>query len=192
VPSRIAVSDSAVFHPRSSAPQALYVGWDRDDVIRAAIVGATMTRTISSTSEGSRMIVQEMIPSRVIMVRLDPGQDLLIGLRQAVEETGISHGAILAGVGSLSAYHYHVVSTPVMPPENAFVRGTGPYDILIVTGAILDGRVHAHLTFSNTDIAMGGHLEEGCIVLTFAIVTIIDTSTPALEMGAWDHVERSG
>jgi len=170
----------------------LYVGWDRDDVIRAAIVGATMTRTISSTSEGSRMIVQEMIPSRVIMVRLDPGQDLLIGLRQAVEETGISHGAILAGVGSLSEYHFHVVSTPVMPPENAFVRGTGPYDILTVTGAILDGRVHAHLTFSNTDIAMGGHLEEGCIVLTFAIVTIIDTSTPALEMSAWDHVERSG
>lgn len=138
------------------------------------------------------MIVQEMIPGRVVMVRLDPGQDLLEGLRQAVEETGIGHGAILAGVGSLSAYHFHVVSTASMPPENAFVRGTGPYDILTVTGAVLDGRVHAHVTFSNAEVAMGGHLEEGCTVLTFAIVTILDTSTPALEMAAWDHVERTG
>ncbi len=136
------------------------------------------------------MIVQEMIANRHLMIRLDPGQDLLLGIRQAVEETGITHGAILAGVGSLSTYHFHVVSTPVMPPENAFVKGEGPYDILTVTGAILDGRVHAHVTFSDTEIAMGGHLEEGCTVLTFAMITIVDTSTPALEMAAWDHVER--
>jgi predicted DNA-binding protein with PD1-like motif len=136
------------------------------------------------------MIVQDMLPTRFVYVRLDPGQDLLLGLRQAVEESGITHGAILAGVGSLSTYHFHVVSTPVMPPENAFVRGEGPYDILTVTGAILDGRVHAHVTFSDTEIAMGGHLEEGCTVLTFAIIAIVDTSTPSLEMSHWDHVER--
>jgi predicted DNA-binding protein with PD1-like motif len=136
------------------------------------------------------MIVQEMVPNRYLMVRLDPGQDLLHGIREAVAEAGITHGAILAGVGSLSAYHFHVVSTPVMPPENAFVKGEGPFDILTITGAILDGRVHAHVTFSNTEIAMGGHLEEGCTVLTFAILTIVDTSTPALEMAAWDHVAR--
>lgn len=136
------------------------------------------------------MIVQEMIANRYLMLRLDPGQDLLQGIRQAVEETGITHGAILAGVGSLSAYHFHVVSTAAMPPDNAFVKGTGPYDILTVTGAILDGRVHAHVTFSDTKIAMGGHLEEGCTVLTFAIIAIVDTSTPALEMSPWDHVAR--
>ena len=136
------------------------------------------------------MIVQEMLPLRFLMVRLDPGQDLLVGIREAVAEAGIKHGAILAGVGSLTSYHFHVVSTPVMPPENAFVKGTGPYDILPVTGAILDGRVHAHITFSDTEIAMGGHLEEGCSVLTFAIITIADLSTPALEMDSWDHVAR--
>ena len=136
------------------------------------------------------MIVQEMIPNRYLMVRLDPGQDLLLGLREAVAEAGITHGAILAGVGSLSTYHFHVVSTPVMPPDNAFVRGDGPYDILTVTGAILDGRVHAHVTFSDTEIAMGGHLEEGCAVLTFAIISIVDLSTPSLEMSSWDHVAR--
>ena len=136
------------------------------------------------------MIVQEFIPQRIVMVRLDPGQDLLAGIEEAVAQAGITHGAILAGVGSLSTYHFHVVSTPVMPPENAFIKGEGPYDILTVTGAILDGRVHAHVTFSDTEIAMGGHLEPGCTVLTFAMITIADVSTPGLEMAKWDHVAR--
>lgn len=136
------------------------------------------------------MIVQEMIANRYLMIRLDPGQDLLQGIRDAVAESGITHGAILAGVGSLSAFHFHVVSTPVMPPENMFVKGEGAYDILTVTGAVLDGRVHAHVTFSDTEIAMGGHLEEGCTVLTFAMITIVDTTTPGLQMSQWDHVAR--
>jgi uncharacterized protein len=136
------------------------------------------------------MIVQEMIPSRFLLVRLDPGQDLLAGIEKAVADAGITHGALLAGVGSLSAYHFHVVSTPVMPPENAFVKGEGAYDILTVTGAILDGRVHAHVTFSDTEVAMGGHLEPGCTVLTFAMLTIVDTTTPGVEMAHWDHVAR--
>ena len=136
------------------------------------------------------MIIQSFVPQRLVMVRLDPGQDLLAGIAEAVEREGITHGSILAGVGSLSTYHFHVVSTPVMPPQNAFVKGEGPYDILTVTGAILDGRVHAHVTFSDTEVAMGGHLEPGCTVLTFAMITISDCSTPGLTMADWDHVAR--
>lgn len=136
------------------------------------------------------MIVQEMQAKRFLMVRLDPGQDLLEGIRSAVAEAGLHQAAILAGVGSLSAYHFHVVSTPVMPPENAFVRGEGPFDILTITGAVLDGRVHAHVTFSNQEIAMGGHLEEGCTVLTFAIICIAELIAPGVELAHWDHVPR--
>ncbi len=133
------------------------------------------------------MILQEAVPSRLIYVRLDPGADLLHGLQDAVRMARIRHGAILAGVGSLSTYHFHVVSTAVLPPENAFVRDAGPFDVLTVTGAILDGRVHAHVTFSNTEVAMGGHLEEGSTVLTFAIVLIADTSD-GVDLTNWDRV----
>jgi predicted DNA-binding protein with PD1-like motif len=121
-----------------------------------------------------------------VLVRLDPGDDLLLGLRRAVAKVGIDNGIILGGVGSLSAYHFHVVSTAELPPENAFVRGEGPFDILTVTGGILDGRVHAHVTFSDTKIAMGGHLEEGCMVLTFAIVSI--APVPDVDLAGWDTV----
>ncbi len=137
------------------------------------------------------MIVHEMTPHRFLLIRLDTGQDLLEGIQTAVTDAGIVHGAILCGIGSLSAYHFHVVSTAEIPPEDVFIKGDGPFDILTITGMILDGRVHAHLTFSDEKVAMGGHLEPGSIVLTFAMVTIADTTTPGIELGAWDRIKRS-
>ncbi len=133
-----------------------------------------------------QMLVQEARPTRLLYLRLNPGDDLLQSLRQAVAEAGIRNGAVLAGIGSLVSYHFHVVSTTDLSPDNAFVEGEGAYDILNVNGFIFDGRVHAHITFSNTEVAMGGHLEEGCRVLTFAILTIADT--PEAELSGWDRV----
>ena len=132
------------------------------------------------------MHVETAAIERLVYIRLDPDEDLLQGLQQAVSRLQLRNGAILAGVGSLKSYRFHVVSTPVLPPENAFMEGKGPYDIVTVTGAILDGRVHAHVTFTDTQVAMGGHLEEGCQLLTFAIIVIADTS--AAPMTKWDHV----
>ena len=132
------------------------------------------------------MRVQSFDASRFIALRLDPGDDLLISLRDAVNELGIRNAAILSGVGSLDRYHVHVVKTTHMPPGDTFIRGEGPFDILTVTGVVLDGKVHAHLTFSNTERALGGHLEEECRVLTFAVVFLAETS--GADFTNWDHV----
>ncbi len=133
------------------------------------------------------MHAQAFNASRYIALRLDPGEDVLLALRDAVREHDIRNAAILSGVGSLDRYHFHVVKTTNMPPGNTFVRGEGPFDILTVTGLVVNGEVHAHITFSNTELAMGGHLEEGCRVLTFAVVVMAE----ALEvnLSGWD---RSG
>ncbi len=133
------------------------------------------------------MRVQSFGVSRFVVLRLDPGEDVLLSLRAAVEEQGIRNAAILCGVGSLDRYHFHVVKTTNMPPGNTFVQGEGPFDILTVTGLVVDGRVHAHITFSNTEVAMGGHLEEGCRVLTFAVVVM--TEALDVDLSGWD---RSG
>lgn len=37
---------------------------------------------------------------------------------------------------------------------------------------MIDGRVHAYVTFSDADKAFGGHLEPGTSVFTFAVVTV--------------------
>jgi predicted DNA-binding protein with PD1-like motif len=133
------------------------------------------------------MRMQSFGASRFVVLRLDPGEDVLLSLRAAVGEHGIRSAAILSGVGSLDRYHFHVVKTANMPPGNTFVQGEGPFDILTVTGLVVDGKVHAHVTFSNTEVAMGGHLEEGCRVLTFAVVVMAEALDA--ELTGWD---RSG
>jgi uncharacterized protein len=120
------------------------------------------------------MRTQSFGASRFVSLRLDPGEDVLLSLRAAVEGQAIRNAAILSGVGSLDRYHVHVVKTTHMPPGNTFVQGEGPFDILSVTGLVVDGAVHAHITFSNTELAMGGHLEEDCRVLTFAVVVMAE------------------
>ena len=132
------------------------------------------------------MIVHGAAIRRLVVVRLNPGEDVLHSLREAVRDSGITHGLILSGVGSLDRYHVHVVKTTNMPPGDVFFAGEGPFDILTLTGAILDGRVHAHITFSNTEKALGGHLEEGCHVLTFSVVTLAETD--GVDLTDWDRV----
>ena len=133
------------------------------------------------------MRTQSFNASRFVALRLDPGEDLLLSLRAAVEEQRIRNAAILSGVGSLDRYHFHVVQTTNMPPGNTFVQGEGPFDILTITGLVVGGEVHAHITFSNTELAMGGHLEEGCRVLTFAVVVMAEALD--VDLTGWD---RSG
>ena len=98
---------------------------------------------------------------RTWALRLDPGEDLLEGLQRAADGLGVRDGAFLGGVGSLTSYRVHVVSSTDLPPENAFMQGDGPFDILAVTGHVLGGRVHAHPTFSGAERAMGGTWSRG-------------------------------
>ena len=117
--------------------------------------------------------------SRVVAVRLKRDADLLDGLKTAVAQEKIKNAVILSGAGSLTSYRVHVVSNTVFPPTNAFFQGAGPYDLLTTTGYIIDGRVHAHIAFSNTEKTLGGHLEPGTRVFTFAIITLGVLAEPA-------------
>ncbi len=121
--------------------------------------------------------------SRTILVRFDPQEDILIALREAVREHGLKNAMIVSGVGSLSSYRVHVVETTNMPPGNIFFDDDGPFDILAATGLVVDGQLHAHISFSNAEKAMGGHLEEGCVVLTFAIIGMIEL--PDTDLTGW-------
>lgn len=130
------------------------------------------------------MHTQSSEASRIVIVRLDPQEDVLVALREAVREQGLRNAAILSAVGSLNQYRVHVVETTNMPPGNIFFDAEGPFDILTVTGLVVNGEIHAHITFSNPDTAMGGHLEEGCRVLTFAVVVLQET--PGTDLSGWD------
>jgi predicted DNA-binding protein with PD1-like motif len=139
-----------------------------------ATAGAPAGATKAGAEEGAAPSVHILSSrfSRVVVVRLKFDADLLEGLKTAVAQEKIKNAVILSGAGSLTSYHVHVVSNTVFPPTSAFFQGSGPYDLLNATGYILNGRIHAHITFSNTEKTLGGHLEPGTRVFTFAILTL--------------------
>ena len=110
--------------------------------------------------------------TRVVIVRLKYGPDVLEGLNEAIQKENIKNAVILSGTGSLTRYHVHVVSNTTFPTTHAYVKKDGPVDLLNVNGYIIDGRVHAHITVSDDKEAIGGHLEADTRVFTFAIITI--------------------
>ncbi len=117
-------------------------------------------------------IVSQGTIERVAVVRIKKDGDLLRGLQAAIREEGIKNAVILSGIGSLTEYHLHVVDNRIFPTKNVFFRDTIPVDLTSVNGYVFDGRIHAHIGISDENLALGGHLEPGCTVFTFAIITI--------------------
>jgi predicted DNA-binding protein with PD1-like motif len=111
---------------------------------------------------------------RLIVVRMNSDDDVLHCLESAVREHRIQHGLVLTGVGSVTSYH-----GPLVTVEEGF------FEILTLSGLIIAGRVHAHITFGDADKTLGGHVREGCHIGTFGVATLAETSE--LDLTDWDR-----
>lgn len=109
---------------------------------------------------------------RIEIIRMHSGTDLLTGLNEAIKKRDIKNAVILTGIGSVTDYHFHVVSDKNLPPAEEFPKASVPKDLISVQGYIMNGRVHAHIALSDENSVIGGHLEPGTKALTFFIVTI--------------------
>jgi len=109
---------------------------------------------------------------RIEIIRMRSGTDLLEGLNFVVNQKSIKNAIIITGIGSVTDYHYHVVSDKNLPPAQEYPKASVPMDMTTVQGYILNGKVHAHITLSDENSMVGGHLESGTKALTFFIVTI--------------------
>lgn len=138
------------------------------------------------SQEGSGMVTITSEFTRIELIRISPGTDMLEGLKKAVSEKAIRNGVILSGIGSVTDYHFHVVSDKNLPPGQENPKASMPKDLIAVQGYILDRDVHAHITLSDEDSVIGGHLEPGTKALTFFIITI-GVLPDALEIGDFDY-----
>ena len=110
---------------------------------------------------------------RVVVLRFKYQADLLAGMEKMVKEQKIKNAVFLSGIGSLRNYHIHAVSNRDFPSKNVFTKDpTAPVDIVSINGYVIDGRIHAHMTLTNEEKAIGGHIEPKNNVFTFAIVTL--------------------
>jgi hypothetical protein len=125
---------------------------------------------------------------QAIVIRLNSNDDILLSIREAVAQHGIKNALLLGAMGSVKHYHVHVVETTALPPRDIFLKGEAPLDILSLNGVVMNGRVHAHISFSGPDLTMGGHLEEDCRILSFGQVWLI--TTPDADLTDWDRIGR--
>jgi predicted DNA-binding protein with PD1-like motif len=100
--------------------------------------------------------------SRVHILRVDPGEDVLESIQRFLQDADIRQAVVLGGYGTLAAYHLHWVAHNRIPTENLFRRGEGGIEILSMNGMVVDGEPHIHVALSPPDGAFGGHLEPGC------------------------------
>ena len=107
--------------------------------------------------------------TRIEIIRMDPGTDMLEGLALAIKERRIVNAVVLAGIGSVTDYHYHVVSDK---PGNVFAKGSVSMDLVNLQGYIMNGNIHIHMGLSDLNSLVGGHVEPGTIAKTFYIITI--------------------
>ena len=127
---------------------------------------------------------------RIVVLRFKFGTDLLAGLTKMVEQEHIKNAVILSAVGSVRGYQLHMVSNRDMPAKTAFVKNpTAPADIVGMSGMVMNGRIHPHITLANADKAFGGHLEPDTQVFTFAIVTlgVLDDTIDMSRFDDWNY-----
>lgn len=110
---------------------------------------------------------------RIVVLRFKFGADLLAGLEKMIAQEKIKNAVILSGFGSVRGYQIHQVSNRDMPSKNMFIKNpTAPADIIGMSGMVMNGKVHPHITLANADKAFGGHLEPDTTVFTFAVITL--------------------
>lgn len=111
-------------------------------------------------------------------IRIDPGELFLESLQRAIQEEKIRAGVVISGIGSLSVCKIHVVNAGY-PPNlltrvQKYYEYKGSIELLSVQGIIADGEPHLHITFADENQNVhGGHLENGCVVLTMAEIAIL-------------------
>ena len=129
--------------------------------------------TRPNNPEIPEVITQSGNFERIVVARLKNQVDILEGLKTAVEKEKIKNAVILSGAGSATGYHYHVVNNNEFPSKNYYIKNPShSVDICNMSGFIINGRVHAHITFGDDEKAFGGHLEPETKVFTFAVITI--------------------
>ena len=135
------------------------------------------------------MLVEKMPLKNLVCIRLNTGDDVLKSLTEAVKKQGIKNAIIIAGTGSTTNHHFHLVASANVPPGNIMIKDDNKVsDILNINGLVINGQVHAHITHSDRNVAYGGHLEEGVKVLTFMSITLAEID---FDLAHWDSFGRT-
>ena len=107
-----------------------------------------------------------------LLARFDYGDDLIEGINEIIEREEIESGVVVSGIGTFMKCVLHMVTTTTYPPVEKFITLEGATELVSLQGLIAHGQPHLHAMISDTEKAVGGHLEPDSIVLYLAEVCI--------------------
>lgn len=113
---------------------------------------------------------------KIHILRVDPGEDILLAVRQFIQQSGLHQAVVMSGYGTMAAYHLHWVTHNHIPTQNLFRKGEGGIEILAMNGLVVDNKPHIHVALSMPEGAFGGHLEEGCIAYVLCEIFFAEVS----------------
>ena len=110
----------------------------------------------------------------VVFSTLETGDLLLESIRDLVRQADIQNGVLMTGIGSLSKARIHTVQSNDHPVKELFLDIPGPLEVTNFNGLIANYEPHVHITMMDPDGRFyGGHLEDGCQILTLSEFSIL-------------------
>src|SRR4030042_5112378 len=98
---------------------------------------------------------------RVFVVRIDDGEDMLVSLRQFIDDKSIQAGSILFLGALMTGRMVTGPEEPVIPPVPHFVMFEGGWDVFGV-GTIYGGEGGPHIHY-HASVGRSGHALTGCL-----------------------------
>jgi predicted DNA-binding protein with PD1-like motif len=111
---------------------------------------------------------------RVFVVRIDNGEDMLVSLRQFIDDKAIRAGSILFLGALMNGRMVTGPEEPVIPPVPHFVMFEGGWEVFGV-GTIYSGESGPHIHY-HASVGRSGHALTGCIrekAITYLIIEAV-------------------
>lgn len=111
---------------------------------------------------------------KLVAIRLNRGDDMLLSVEKAIQEHGIVNGAVVSGIGTVDQCVLHYVTDAnnakgVLYKKWEDVR----FEVTGVHGIIANGKPHLHMVVSDTNHAWAGHVEPGCRTLFLCEILVM-------------------
>ncbi|MFA5347332.1 MAG: PPC domain-containing DNA-binding protein [Methanoregula sp.] len=111
---------------------------------------------------------------RVFVVRIDDGEDMLITLRQFINDKSVNAGSILFLGALMNGRMVTGPEEPVIPPVPHFVMFEGGWEVFGI-GTIYPGEGGPHIHY-HASVGRSGHALTGCLrekAITYLIVEAV-------------------
>src|SRR4030043_1207269 len=111
---------------------------------------------------------------RVFVVRIDDGEDMLISLRQFINDKSVCAGTILFLGALMNGRMVTGPEEPVIPPVPHFVMFEGGWEVFGI-GTIYPGEGGPHIHY-HASVGRSGHALTGCLrekAISYLIVEVV-------------------